>query len=154
MSPAIPIMEALGSVRCAVSNNLGSGRLTDEILQTSLCLVEQSVNALPVTPASKDPTEIETLARNHFLLGEFCIVFPSLDSFNFNRRRRYACTHAYEDEIWTRWFRDPPTVNKQKIQPPSESYELNVNDFFWIIESHGIVHYPPRSSQEMKFCNM
>ena len=38
---------------------LGSRRLTDEVLQTSLCLTEQFLNARPLTSVSNDPTEIE-----------------------------------------------------------------------------------------------
>ncbi len=38
---------------------LGNRRLTDEILQTTFCLVEQCLNSRPLTPASDDPSELD-----------------------------------------------------------------------------------------------
>ena len=62
---------------------LGSRWLTDEVLQTSICLKKQ--NAPPLTSVSNDPTEIEALTPNHFLLGGPCCSFPSLDSCGINQ---------------------------------------------------------------------
>ena len=45
---------------------LGSGKLTDEILNTTMCLVEGSLNARPLTPVSDDPDSLEALTPNHF----------------------------------------------------------------------------------------
>ena len=42
--------------------------LTDETLLTTMCLVEQTLNARFITPASVDPEELEALTPNHFLL--------------------------------------------------------------------------------------
>ena len=76
---------------------LGSRRLTDEVLQTSLCLTEQFLNARPLTSVSNDPTEIEALTPNYFLLRGPCSSFPSLDSCDINHRKRYASgTHAHK----------------------------------------------------------
>ena len=48
---------------------LRSKQLTDEILNTTMCLVEGSLNARPLTPVSDDPDSLEALTPNHFLLG-------------------------------------------------------------------------------------
>ncbi len=47
----------------------GNRRLTDEVLQFTFCLVEGILNSRPPTPVGDDPTELETLTPNHFLLG-------------------------------------------------------------------------------------
>ena len=57
---------------------LGSRKLTDEILNTTICLVEGSLNACPLTPVSDDPDSLGALPPNHFLLGQHSLLFPSL----------------------------------------------------------------------------
>ena len=46
---------------------LGSRKLNDEILNTTMCLVEGSLNARPLTTVSDDPVSLEALTPNHFL---------------------------------------------------------------------------------------
>ena len=54
--------------------------MTDEILNTSMCLVEGSLNARSLTPVCDDPYSLEALTPIHFLLGQHSIKFPSLRS--------------------------------------------------------------------------
>ena len=63
---------------------LGSRTLTDEILNTTMCLVEVSLNARLLTPVSDDPDSLEALTPNHFLLGQHSLAFPSLRSSTHN----------------------------------------------------------------------
>ena len=70
---------------------LGSRKLTDEILNTTMCLVEGSLNARQLTPVSDDPDSLEALTPNHFLLGQHSLTFPSLwSSENYSHSKRYA----------------------------------------------------------------
>ena len=59
---------------------LGSTQLSDEVLNTAMCLIEGSLNARPLTPVSDDPVTLEALTPNHFLLGHNSLTFPSLRS--------------------------------------------------------------------------
>ena len=45
---------------------LGNRSFTDEVLLTTMCLVEHTLNARPFTPASDDPENLEALTPNHF----------------------------------------------------------------------------------------
>ena len=47
----------------------GNRRLTDEILITTFCLVQQSMNARLLVPASSDATDLDALTPNNLLLG-------------------------------------------------------------------------------------
>ena len=47
---------------------IGKRELTDEILTTTFCLVEQSLNARRLVPASSDATDLDVLTPNDFLL--------------------------------------------------------------------------------------
>ena len=42
---------------------LGTRKLTEEVLITTFCLVEQSLNKLALTPVSSDPNNLEVLKR-------------------------------------------------------------------------------------------
>ena len=48
---------------------LGNRRLTEEWLQTTFCLVEMTLNNRPLTSVSNNPSEIDAITPNHFLLG-------------------------------------------------------------------------------------
>ena len=49
---------------------LDNRNLTDEVLSTTMCLVEQTLNARPLTVVSDDPEDLTALTTNHFLLGQ------------------------------------------------------------------------------------
>ena len=53
---------------------LGLSKLNDEILNASMCLVEGSLKARPLTPVSDDPDNLEALTPNHFLLGQHSLT--------------------------------------------------------------------------------
>ena len=91
-------------------------KLTDEVLQTTFCLVEQSLNARPLTALSSDPNEIEALTPNHFLIGQRSVSFPSIATDeHFGHRKRYLRAQGYANAIWTRWLREyVPTLNKRR----------------------------------------
>ena len=46
---------------------LGTRRLTDEVLNTTFCLIEHALNSRPLTPVSADPSDLGALTPNHFL---------------------------------------------------------------------------------------
>ena len=57
------------SVKRVLYDILGSRRVNEEVLGTTLCLIEQALNPRPITPVSTDSRELEALTQNHFLLG-------------------------------------------------------------------------------------
>ena len=125
---------------------LGNRRLTDEVLSTVFCLVEQFLNARPLVPASSDVTDLEALTPNHFLLGEVTSL-PSFESSKgldrHDHRRRYKQAIAYADLIWQRWLLEYiPTLNtRRKWNSPSR--ELNTGDLVWISDTTSPRNYFP-----------
>ena len=84
---------------------LGNRSQTDEVLLTTMCLVEQTLNARPLTPASDDPEDFEALTSNHFIMGRanICIPFiPNAEAYA-NHRKMFRSCQAYADMIWERW---------------------------------------------------
>ena len=49
---------------------LDNRSLTKEVLSTTVCLVEQTLNARPLTAVSDDPDDLTGLTPNHFLAGQ------------------------------------------------------------------------------------
>ena len=42
--------------------------LTDDVLTTTMCFLEQTLNARPLTSVSDDPDDLEAQTPNHFIL--------------------------------------------------------------------------------------
>ena len=91
---------------------LGNRRFIDEILTTVFCLLEQSLNAHALVPASADATDMDSWTLNHFLLGTIVSSLPSHSNCAFDHRKRYARAQAYSNAIWNRWLKEyVPTLN-------------------------------------------
>ena len=88
------------SVKRVLYDILGNNRVTEEVLRTTLCLAEQSLNARPITAVSSDPLDLEALTPNHFILGQHAASFPSL-SFeeNFDHKKRFTRAQSYAKAI-------------------------------------------------------
>ena len=123
---------------------IGNRRLTDEILATTFCLVEQSLNARPLVPASADATDLDALTPNHFLHGTSSSVLPSHQQADIDHRKRYARAQAYSDTIWNRWLREyVPTLNRQSKWSSHPNRDLKTGDLVWIVEpTSPRGHYP------------
>ena len=114
---------------------LGNRRLTDEILTTTFCLVEQSLNARPLVPGSADATDLDALTPNHFLVGSSGSKLPSHQQADVNHRKRYARAEAYSDTIWSRWLKEyVPTLNRRSKWSSHSNRDLNTGDLVWIVE--------------------
>ena len=123
---------------------LGNRRLTDEILTTTFCLVEQSLNARPLVPASPDATDLDALTPNHFLLGTAGSVLPSHQCAEIDHRKRYVRAQAYSDAIWNRWLKEyVPPLNRRSKWSSQPGRQLKTGDLVWIVEpTSPRGHYP------------
>ncbi len=69
---------------------LGSRRLTDEVLTTTMAIVEQVLNARPLTAVSADLEDLEALTPNHFLLGRASVSLPTFPTLEKDVDHRKA----------------------------------------------------------------
>ena len=128
-------------VRCckkAMVSILGNRSLTDEVLTTTMCLVEQTLNARPITAASDDPEDLEALTPNHFLLGRanICIPFvPNAEVYS-NHRKMFRSCQAYADMIWQRWVGEYLPQNNVRSQWNKSETNIEVGDLVWLIEDN------------------
>ena len=47
----------------------GNRPVTEDVLSTTMCIFEQTLNARPLTPVSSKVNDLEALALNHLQLG-------------------------------------------------------------------------------------
>ena len=124
------------SVKRVPYDILGSRRVTEEVLGTTLCLVEQALNSRPITPVSTDSRELEALTPNHLLLGQHTTSFPSLFSGeHFDHKKRNVRAQSYANSIWSRWLRENvPSLNKHAKWHTHSDFTLKTGDLAWVIE--------------------
>ena len=133
---------------------LGTRRLTDEVLNTTFCLVEYALNSRPLTPVSADPSDLGAITPNHFLLGNQATRIPSIVGVDeFDHRKRYARAQSYANSIWARWLKEyVPALNRRaKWQTPAE-HHLKVGELVWIVEeSNPRGYYPTARIEELRY---
>ena len=63
--------------------------LTYKVLSSTMCLVEQTLNARPLTAVSDDPEDMTAITSNHFLLGRqnaSAPFMPSSERYHYPRK--------------------------------------------------------------------
>ena len=109
------LVQCCKKVIIAILNNRS---LTDEVISTTMCLVEQTLNARPRTAVSDDPEDLTALTPNHFLLGRKNASAPFMPcSGRYNDlKKSFKTAQAYADRIWKRWTREylPQWIQRSK----------------------------------------
>ena len=116
---------------------LGNRSVTEDILSTTMCIVEQTLNARPLTPVSSDVNDLEALTPNHFLLGNKNVCLPYLPCTEefIDRRKLFRQTQAYANLIWDRFRKEYlPTLNNRQKWRSTANETLKEGDLVWLIE--------------------
>ena len=111
--------------------------VADEVLTTTMCLVELTLNARPLTAASNDPKDLEALTPNRFLLRRSSIAIPVIPNATkyADIRKAFKTSQSYSDMIWTRWLTEyQPEWNKRsKLESESER-NLETGEIVWLVD--------------------
>ena len=92
------LVQSCKKVMIAILDNRS---LTEEALSTTMCLVEQTLNARPLTAVSDDPEDLTALTPNHFLLGgenASAPFMPSSERYH-DPRKSLKTAQAYADSV-------------------------------------------------------
>ena len=75
--------------------------LTDDVLVTTMCLVEQTLKSRPLTSVSDDPDDLEALTLNHFFFVKASLATPFLRDTQCytDLRRVFKVAQAYAHMI-------------------------------------------------------
>lgn len=82
-------------------------KLTDEVLETLFCEVEQIVNGRPITKVSDSINDSAPLTPNHLLLLR---ESPAISLGEFHKidvyKRRWRCVQALAEQFWHKWLHE------------------------------------------------
>ena len=93
---------------------LGMRHLTDEVLHTTFCLIENALNSRPLTPVTADPCDLNALTPNHFLSENSAGMSSIVGENEYDHRKRYARAKSYANAIWSPWIKGyVPTLNRR-----------------------------------------
>ena len=116
---------------------LGSRSVTEDVLSTMMCIVEQTLNSRPLTPLSSDSNDLEALTPNHFLLGNKNVCLPYLPCVVeiVDHRKFFRRTQAYANLIWDRFRKENlPTLNNRQKWRSTANETLKEGDLVWLIK--------------------
>ena len=144
----------VSSFKRILYTTLGTRRLTDEVLNTTFCIVEHAHNSRPLTPVSADPSDLGAITPNHFQLGDQATAIPSIVAVDeFDHRKRYARAQSYANIIWSRWIKEyVQTLNRRcKWQRPAEQH-LKTGDLVRVVEeTNPRCYYPTARITELRY---
>ncbi|KFD67444.1 hypothetical protein M514_20480 [Trichuris suis] len=110
--------------------------LTDEILLTALCCVENLLNGRPLAYAPSETGEMEVLTPHHLLTGRSQPNFPP-DLFtdsDFTSRKRWKYAQALATHFWRRWMKEyvPSLIGRGKWT--KNEWNMSVGDIVVLVD--------------------
>ena len=96
------------AIRSWLQQTLDNTSFTDEVLSTKMCLVEQTLNARPLTAVIDDPEDLTALTPINFLPGRqnASESFMPFSERYHDLRKAFKTAQAYANMIWKRWTRE------------------------------------------------
>ena len=99
---------------------LDNRSLTDEVLSTTKCLVEQTLNARPVTAVRRENASASFM--------------PSNERYN-DLRKSFKTAQAYADMIWKRWTQEYlPQWNQRSKWSKEQVRNLKEGELVWLFD--------------------
>ena len=124
------------SCKKAVYAVFGNRSVTEDVLSTTMCIVEQTLNARPLTPVSSDVIDLEALTPNKFLLGDknVLLLYLSCAEEFIHHRKLFRQTQAYANFIWDRFHKEYLlTLNNWQKWRYTANEILKESDLVWLI---------------------
>ena len=128
------LVQSCKKVMIAILDNRS---LTDEVLSTTMCVVEQTLNARPLTAVSDDPEDLTALTPNHFLLGRENASAPFMPSSEryHDLRKSFKTAQANAEMIWKRWTREYlPQWNQRSKWSKENVRNLKEGELVWLVD--------------------
>ena len=84
---------------------LGNWSISEDVIPTTMCFVEQTMNARPLKPIGSDLNDLEAVTPNHFLFGNRIVWLPFLPGTEefVDNRKLIRQKQGYADLIWVRF---------------------------------------------------
>ena len=125
------------TIRRVLSSLLINVKLSDEVLNTLLCEVENIVNCRPVTKLSNDACDDLALTPNHLLLLRGGSPPPPgvfYESDKYSRRWRHV--QSLSNQYWSRWQREYLSCLQTRCKWQNVQSNVKVGDVVLIVDEH------------------
>ena len=114
---------------------LSKTHLTDEMLHTVFCEVEEIIIGHQLTKLTNSPDDLSPLTPNHLLLlGGENNVPPGVFSQSDMLRKRWRHVQHLADQFWRRWLRTYLPELQRRIKRTRTSLNLRVGDVVSILD--------------------
>ena len=123
------------SAKRAISAILRNADINDEELMTAIIGAEGLINSRPLTYQSANPVDDVPLTQNHFLHGQIEGQFApmSVDSTQFNLRKRWRRIQELVRHFWQRWLREWLPALAARKKWTQERQDVKVGDVVLVI---------------------
>ena len=123
------------SVRRVLLAITSSSSMTDEMLSTVFCQVENIVNSRPITKLSMDINDPSPLTPNHLLLLRSSVL-PAWNDYQpaDTLRRKWKHVQCVSTAFWKRWLRDYLPELQKRSKWISLKSNLKVGDLVLLLD--------------------
>ena len=127
------------SCKSALRSVLLNQTVTDEVLSTVIAEVSVLLNSRPMTHISIDPSDLEPLTPNHFLLGRpqpDLPPAPFVEPTNKPTKKQWRHAQALTDQFWRRWMEEyvPSLIERRKWNRPNQ--HIQKDDLVLIVDQN------------------
>ncbi|XP_065089852.1 uncharacterized protein LOC135711037 [Ochlerotatus camptorhynchus] len=126
------------SVKAAMGEAYGDGKLDEEGLGTLVVEAESVVNSRPLTYLPLDSDESEALTPNHFLLGSSSGVTEPSRNIRYqqqNLQKTWVDIQQQLDIFWKRWLKEYlPVIRRQPKWFEEVAREIRIGDLVLITD--------------------
>ena len=117
--------------------NKHADKLTDEVLETLFCEVENMINSRPLTKLSEDVTDMSTLSPNQLLiLNDELTDFPGNFNENDVYKQRWKFIQYLSNQFWKRWLREYIPELQRRSKWCSKQENIKVGDVVLLKEEN------------------
>ena len=127
------IRKVFNSLMLEFSNKV---RLTDEMLQTLMCEVENILNSRPLTAVTTDSGDLEALTPNHLLRLNSTFSFPPglFSNNDCYTKRRWRQIQYMADRFWTRWRKEYVPLLRERQKWYTHQREHRIGDLVLVVD--------------------
>ena len=125
------------SCKREMSAVLGNRSVTEDVLSTTMCFLEQTLNARQLSSVISFATNLSAITPNHFLLGNKNLCLPYLSGAEqfVDHRKLFRQTQAYADLIWDRLRKVYlPTLNSRTKWQTTMDRSIQQGNLVWLVE--------------------
>ncbi|XP_014677289.1 PREDICTED: uncharacterized protein LOC106817151 [Priapulus caudatus] len=115
----------------------GNHRLTDEVLETLFCEVENIINSRPITKSSDDVSDSRALTPNHLLLlRDGATLLPGKFGSSGMYPRRWRHVQHLADQFWRKWVKEYLPELQRRSKWIVQSRNIKIGDLLLVVNEN------------------